>query len=251
MATNITKEQARDYELQGTTRVCSRCKIEQPLDKFQYQPSCKLGHYGVCKRCRADSQNCFRARKGKISIKFTRAEALLMEQTGEQRRCTDCGELKLLSEYYIHPRNTSGHGRQCKSCHRAKAVKRRANDLEKHRKKSRDYRAKNLEHVKAKSRERYKKNPDKWRDGTLRAKYGITLEEYNRRYAEQGGKCAVCKLPPNPKNIIKTLAVDHDHETGAVRGLLCGWCNTGLGQFQDSPLHLFNTVPYLCAGTVN
>jgi len=54
----------------------------------------------------------------------------------------------------------------------------------------------------------------------LKEKYGITLEEYDRLLAAQGGVCAICQQPS-----LKTLHVDHDHETGKPRGLLCFTCN--------------------------
>jgi hypothetical protein len=66
---------------------------------------------------------------------------------------------------------------------------------------------------------------DNQRDTYLREKYGITLEQYNELLDEQRGKCALCRKPPRKR----FLAVDHDHETGAVRGLLCTPCNTTMG----------------------
>lgn len=75
----------------------------------------------------------------------------------------------------------------------------------------------------------------------LKKKYGITPQEYEQRLASQGGVCAICKQPPAGKD----HAVDHCHSTGAVRGILCSKCNTGLGQFQDSPELLLNAVAYL------
>jgi len=56
-------------------------------------------------------------------------------------------------------------------------------------------------------------------------KFGITLEEYEERLAAQGGVCLLC----SSLSAGKLLAVDHDHQTGAVRGLLCGPCNMALG----------------------
>jgi hypothetical protein len=55
---------------------------------------------------------------------------------------------------------------------------------------------------------------------------------YEAMLTSQGGVCAICGRPPSEK---RRLAVDHDHATGAVRGLLCVPCNQALGRFQDSP----------------
>lgn len=59
-------------------------------------------------------------------------------------------------------------------------------------------------------------------------RYGITRERYAEMLAQQDGKCAICRDVPR-----RDLHIDHCHATGAVRGLLCNRCNTGLGQFRD------------------
>ncbi len=64
----------------------------------------------------------------------------------------------------------------------------------------------------------------------LKRTFGITPEEYEARLAEQGGGCAVCGRAPKAG---KSLHVDHDHESGYVRGLLCFSCNAALGHLQD------------------
>lgn len=70
------------------------------------------------------------------------------------------------------------------------------------------------------------------KDANLRRHFGITLERYEEMHAEQGGLCAICARPERIPG--RLLAVDHDHESGAVRGLLCRACNSGLGHFEDS-----------------
>lgn len=72
--------------------------------------------------------------------------------------------------------------------------------------------------------------------------YGLTAEGYAELLKAQGGKCAICRNKPGKKR----LAVDHDHKTGAVRGLLCGRCNHELlGAGFDSPLVLLSAWHYL------
>lgn len=77
--------------------------------------------------------------------------------------------------------------------------------------------------------------------------YGITQEEYEELKAQQGDVCAICGQPEVRvhKGIKVDLCVDHDHETGKVRGLLCARCNHGLGNFKDSPENLSNAIDYL------
>lgn len=64
----------------------------------------------------------------------------------------------------------------------------------------------------------------------LKFKYGMTWEDYNELLARQGGACAICREKSD-----KMLCVDHCHETGAVRGLLCPICNSAVGFFRDDP----------------
>jgi hypothetical protein len=77
---------------------------------------------------------------------------------------------------------------------------------------------------------------------SIRRKFGITLNEYDRILKEQNGACAICKrVNPNGWR----LAVDHDHKTGKIRGLLCTRCNTALGTIEDSPERVFSLLAYL------
>lgn len=74
------------------------------------------------------------------------------------------------------------------------------------------------------------KNKDKMRDYHYRKKYGITLADYERMLAEQGGRCKICATT-EPKGM-GAWHVDHCHVTLAVRGLLCNSCNTKLGWYE-------------------
>lgn len=103
--------------------------------------------------------------------------------------------------------------------------------------------------MKERSRKSYLKNREKILDpanvrkGNLAKKYGITQEDYNRMLAEQDGCCKICRSS-DPVGV-KSFAVDHDHVTGKVRGLLCHRCNPGLGYFQDNPELLRKAIDYL------
>ena len=77
------------------------------------------------------------------------------------------------------------------------------------------------------------------RDEQLRYKYGISNAQYESKYKEQKGACKICR-----KNFDQ-LVVDHDHNTGDVRGLLCHSCNKGLGLFFDNVSALENAIIYL------
>ena len=71
------------------------------------------------------------------------------------------------------------------------------------------------------------------RNARLKHRYGITAAEYDALFAAQHGVCAVCRKPSGsseqPQHWKNKLAIDHCHETGKIRGLLCNGCNTGIG----------------------
>lgn len=77
------------------------------------------------------------------------------------------------------------------------------------------------------------------------ATYGLTEAEYQRLADAQGGLCAICGGPPKLRKGVARLHVDHDHNTGRVRGLLCYDCNWALGKFSDSVEGLLRAVAYL------
>ncbi len=93
-------------------------------------------------------------------------------------------------------------------------------------------------------REWMRNNPDKVRNTRLKGTYGITLEQYAALLAQQNNQCAICGAPPGDARS-KHLHVDHCHISNKVRGLLCGNCNNGLGQFQDDVALLLRAVEYL------
>lgn len=73
-------------------------------------------------------------------------------------------------------------------------------------------------------------------------KRDIELMEYQLMLESQNGLCAICNSPPKAN---LRLAVDHDHQTGRVRGLLCNRCNLALGAFHDSSVYLLRAISYL------
>lgn len=88
------------------------------------------------------------------------------------------------------------------------------------------------------------------RRSRLKQKYGLTLEEFDELLAQQGGGCAICGSPdPNAQHGV--WHVDHCHKTGRVRGLLCGPCNTGIGQMRDDPARLRAAADYLERATLS
>lgn len=89
--------------------------------------------------------------------------------------------------------------------------------------------------------------PRAWRESHLMSNFGITLSDYAALAAEQDNKCAICANPETEmrNGKVKALAVDHDHATGKVRGLLCVACNTGLGKLGENRNVLLSAIRYL------
>lgn len=83
-----------------------------------------------------------------------------------------------------------------------------------------------------------KANPLRRKEHKLRARYGMSLEDFNQRSREQMGRCAISfdEMP---------LLVDHHHEKNVVRGLLCESCNRAVGLFHDDPMRMLRAAMYL------
>ena len=80
----------------------------------------------------------------------------------------------------------------------------------------------------------------------IRSQYGITAIQYFMMHDAQGGVCLICSQKTKGQGEVNNrLAVDHNHLTGEVRGLLCAHCNTGLGLFRDNPDLLIKASLYL------
>lgn len=90
-------------------------------------------------------------------------------------------------------------------------------------------------------------HPVHYRDKTLRRDFGIGLREYEAKFLEQNGCCEICKNPETAtrKGRPIALAVDHNHDTGKIRGLLCASCNKMIGLALEKPETLRNAISYL------
>ena len=89
--------------------------------------------------------------------------------------------------------------------------------------------------------------PDRSKHNHLMHSFGIGLPEYIQMAVDRDNKCDICGRPERQERAgkVKALAVDHDHKTGAVRGLLCCDCNQALGKFEDSKDLLTSAIAYL------
>ena len=71
----------------------------------------------------------------------------------------------------------------------------------------------------------------------------MTLEEHQKLFEKQQGRCAICNKHQSELN--KEISIDHSHKTGKVRGLLCNNCNSGIGYFNDNKELLIKAISYL------
>lgn len=148
------------------------------------------------------------------------------------KKCTKCGEkLPETAEYFN--RNSGGHKglrNECKVCRKK-------------------YRQSKRGRASAKKYRTSGKGKATQRKACLKRRYNITIEEYDEFFERQMGCCAVCNKPEttfdSKFNVIRRLHVDHDHETGRVRGLLCRKCNLIIGHADDDLERLLSAALYL------
>jgi hypothetical protein len=139
-----------------------------------------------------------------------------------EKWCGLCSSLKPLEEFYRRSASKDGRSYRCKDCSNAN----------------------NSEWMKAKPKEERQKI---YFERDLQRKFGISTEVYNAVFLAQEGVCAICKQPNPNRN---RLAVDHNHATGEVRGLLCGPCNMLLHRIENDPDWANKAFSYLSKSTI-
>lgn len=147
--------------------------------------------------------------------------------------CSKCKEEKSFSCFYKSKKGCKhGLSSYCKECYKILRHTRWKRDKEK---------------VKQQYKKWEQNNPDKRKNIQLRNNHGLTLDDYNAMLKNQRGVCAICGRPERIKHKekIRDLAVDHNHQTGKIRQLLCGNCNYMLGHADENITILQNAITYL------
>lgn len=159
-----------------------------------------------------------------------------MQKKPEKYICKKCFvELPFTEKFFVKDKNRKfGLRYICRKCRNKKDKQMFSNGDKKSIEK--------MEKLNKYKREWARKNPDKERNSRLKYVFGITLDEYNQILREQNNVCAICG---NKCRTGKNLAVDHDHSTNKIRGLLCDRCNFGIGSFDDDIEILFKAIEYL------
>ena len=127
------------------------------------------------------------------------------------RTCTKCGLEKSVKEFYKAGRGDKYPRSQCKACDKKRIKKRQ------------------------------QEKPRAVKNEFLKRTYGIDHDQFDQMLVRCDGKCEVCGRPPKKK----ALCVDHCHDTGKVRGLLCSNCNTALGLLGDDLQRILKLSQYL------
>ena len=128
--------------------------------------------------------------------------------------CIKCEEVKLVEEFYRDKSRKDGRNPYCKVC---------------------------------RSLEEDRRTPEDHKILRLKVRYGLTLEEYQTMLKKQNNKCAICGIHQDDSydEFKRGFHVDHDHETGTVRALLCSSCNRGIGFMGDDPVVVQKADDYL------
>ncbi len=147
------------------------------------------------------------------------------------KKCNTCNRDLGVELYNKHPHGVLGLRGSCKECENIKR---------KHHYNKEDVKARKIEWERE-----YRKSPEyaQRKFGyRIKAKYNLSLEEYDDICEKQGGVCAIC----GEFNINgNRLVIDHDHQTGKVRGLLCGSCNCGIGYLKESATIMKKAMKYI------
>lgn len=150
------------------------------------------------------------------------------------KTCGNCKESKNSTDFNKDNQRYDGLQWSCRACQKAERIA----NKEVHAARQKNYYQAN--------KDRYIKyasdNKDAIKNGNLKRKYGITIEQYESMLLAQDGKCKICQTSDPGK---PSFSVDHCHSTGVVRGLLCHSCNSGLGHFKDNKEIIAKAIEYL------
>lgn len=199
---------------------CKRCGETKLLTEFSKAPNTRDGLKSSCKACDAA-----RHRENYIPTPRTRRRGPI--DPSEPKTCQKCGLTKTHGDFSLSRKATETQNAvyrsNCKACASASAMQWFADNPERA----------------AASRRKH----------SLDKNYGLTIQQYNELLRSQNGVCAICGKD-EPSEHGRTgkqfrLSVDHCHETGVIRGLLCQKCNRAIGLMNDDPALLRKAISYL------
>lgn len=210
---------------------CPDCGELKSRDDFYRNKSAHDGLTSYCKPCWA-----VRSRAQRDKTKTATVES------PQEKKCPSCGETKPRSEFRADRTKADHLTSACSAC-----ISQR----------SRDYYQRNRDRVRANVKAYQKAKPEvqakarakrrengKRRAADVKGKYGLTEAEYAAMIERCGGLCEICGRVPSEVSK-KGACVDHCHDSGRVRGILCAPCNSALGSFRDDTEVMERAILYL------
>lgn len=227
---------------------CGKCLIAQPMADF------RLEENGPRRRPGARSLQCFSCVELKRLLPPRPSTGLCPFLVVEMKRCGNCEIKKEATEENFQFRFRLRLGKMapistCRVCDRAASLEHYRTNVTPEARRAYSLQYEHSESGKAARVRAVTKLKDSgWmyqhgRRKNLRRTFGLTPERFNELLAAQGGHCAIC--PRLPEQDFRAFGVDHDHSSGAIRGILCFRCNSGLGYFYDSIRNMFAAITYL------
>jgi hypothetical protein len=219
------------------SKICSRCKESKPIDQFRKEPRMTGGFGSHCKACMAEGKRIYNenCKNGNSRVRLEqRQKAALQKLTQTHKVCSKCKETKEITSFNTEGKGRPGRKPACRTC---ESIQNRA-------------RAEKFKKIGGNPVRKLwmENNKDKLKNRLLKKYYNITIEEYNRLLKLQGGVCDACgqaEVKTSRTGKVFDLAVDHCHNTGKVRGLLCSRCNTTLGKYQDDDELILKLALYI------
>lgn len=237
-------------------QICNHCKINKPLSEFHKDKSRKNGFYVVCKKCvtvyqKSIYKKCIDCGKEiwYSSIRCKTCDVKYRYKLGTLKPKKATNIIGKRFKYLVVTKaikDKHGRNRWICNCDCGKTTVARTGDL-------------NRGNAKSCGCKRFPKGkehplwtggntPESQRNRELNSLYGISLKDYQQMLKNQNGVCAICgKAETRKANNGKTrvLSVDHNHQSGKVRALLCCDCNQALGMLKDNIRILNNMIKYL------
>jgi len=157
--------------------------------------------------------------------------------------CSRCRRYLSCDNFYINSATSTGLSGYCKDCDKKRKktpeYRVKANETQrKYYKNNPEYRERAREYAR-------QRTPEEKRQQDLKKNYNMTLEDFMLILEQQRGCCAICGTNDPYSRHINGWCVDHNHNTGRVRGILCHQCNVAVGHLQDSPELCDNAAQYL------
>lgn len=176
------------------------------------------------------------------------------------KTCTKCKVDLPETDFYKRKKSKTGLSPQCKKCsssyitpaaHRTACERYVQRNRAKVLASKKKWKENNKEQIRRAAKEYYDRTKPEYivsKARHIKHYYGMTIDEFFNILKDQDGKCAICNMVfalEEGKAQINTPHVDHVHDSGAIRGLLCRRCNQGIGNFQDSVTSLCSAILYL------